>query len=192
MSITFSPNGLYFTSDTHFGHANIINFCERPFSCVEEMDEQLISNWNRTVGKTDTVFHLGDFCLGGAEKWINILDRLNGKIHLIMGNHDLRNLKARVRDRFENVSLEQHIMVANQKIYLNHYPFLCFSGSYDGTWQLFGHVHTGKVNKGIDYPRLTMLFPNQYDVGVDNNDYRPISFNEIKKRLAKPLPESDN
>lgn len=185
MSTTFSPNGLFFTSDTHFGHGHIIDFCERPFSSIEEMDEKLIINWNSVVGKNDTVFHLGDFCLGNANKWNNILDRLNGKIHLIIGNHDLRNLRLSVRDRFESVSLEQHIMVGNQKIYLNHYPFLCFSGSYDGTWQLFGHVHTGKVNKGIDFPRLSMLFPNQYDVGVDNNNYKPVSFKEIQTILCK-------
>lgn len=73
----------YFTSDTHFYHGNIIRFCNRPFEDVEMMNETIISNWNNTVGLDDTVFHLGDFCLGGSAEWTKILDRLNGKIYLL-------------------------------------------------------------------------------------------------------------
>ena len=91
MNFKFNAEQTFFTSDTHFNHANIIRFCNRPFKDVEQMNEVMIANWNNVIGKDDTVFHLGDFCLGGAAEWTKILDRLNGKIYLIMGNHDLKS-----------------------------------------------------------------------------------------------------
>ncbi len=73
------------------------------------------------------------------------------------------------------------IRVDGQAIVLNHNPFLCYGGSYRGVWQLFGHVHSGPLSKdGKDFPRLSMLFPSQYDVGVDNNGFMPVSFDELK------------
>ena len=93
MNYKFDGAKVYFTSDTHFNHANIIGFCNRPFKNVEEMNETLITNWNRVVGVDDIVFHLGDFCLGGSAEWTNVLNRLNGKIYLIVGNHDIKNLR---------------------------------------------------------------------------------------------------
>ena len=95
---------------------------------------------------------------------IKTLDRLNGKIYLILGNHDLK-----------------------QKIYLNHYPFLCFDGGYKDVWQLFGHVHTRQNNTGIDAARLQYLYPTQYDVGVDNNNFTPVSFEQVKRIITKQI-----
>lgn len=190
MNYRFKEEGVFFTSNTHFNHTNIIKFCNRPFKNVEEMDETLISNWNRVIGTDDCVFHLGDFCLGGSAEWTKVLDRLNGKIYLILGNHDLKNLKQGFIHRFEKVVMQMHIQVGNQKIYLNHCPFLCYGGAYSNTWQLFGHVHTSKHNTGKDKNRLDMLFPTQYDVGVDNNNFAPISFVEVKKIVEKQIENS--
>ena len=75
MNYKFDGAKVYFTSDTHFNHANIIGFCSRPFKNVNEMNETLIANWNRVVGVDDIVFHLGDFCLGGSAEWTNVLNR---------------------------------------------------------------------------------------------------------------------
>ena len=111
-------------------------------------------NWNRVVGQDDIVFHLGDFCLGGSHEWTKILNRLNGKIYLILGNHDLKNIRQGYASRFELTSMQMHIEVDKQKIYLNHCPFLCYGGAYGNTWQLFGHVHTSKYNTGKDASRL--------------------------------------
>lgn len=91
--IKYSPDHTFFTSDTHFGHANIIRLCNRPFQNVEEMNEVLIENWNKVVSKDDTVFHLGDFAFGGSSVWNSIIPRLNGHINLIIGNHDRKNLR---------------------------------------------------------------------------------------------------
>ena len=86
------------------------------------MNETIISNWNRVVGHDDIVFHLGDFCLGGSAEWINVLSRLNGKIYLITGNHDVKNLRQDYRKYFEQVVMQMYIEVDKQKIYLNHCP----------------------------------------------------------------------
>lgn len=109
MNYKFDGAKVYFTSDTHFNHANIIGFCSRPFKNVNEMNETLIANWNRVVGVDDIVFHLGDFCLGGSAEWTNVLNRLNGKIYLIVGNHDMKNLRQSYYDRFEEIVMQKHI-----------------------------------------------------------------------------------
>ncbi|MBR1517311.1 MAG: metallophosphoesterase [Bacteroidales bacterium] len=190
MNYKFDGNGVFFTSDTHFNHTNIIGFCQRPFKSVDEMNEQIIDNWNKVVGKDDIIFHLGDFCLGGAAEWNKFLDCLNGKIYLIMGNHDLNNIRQSVVDRFEHVAMQMYIEVDKQRIYLNHYPFLCYEGSYEDVWQLFGHVHTRKDNTGLDADRLRHLYPTQYDVGVDNNGFSPISFGQIKRIIDMQVERS--
>ena len=187
MNYKFDGDRVFFTSDTHFYHTNIINFCGRPFKNVEVMNETLIANWNSVVGPDDIVFHLGDFCLGGSAEWTNILNRLNGKIYLIVGNHDIKNLRQGYYSHFEHIAMQMHIEVGNQKIYLNHCPFLCYGGAYRETWQLFGHVHTSKQNTGIDAPRLHMLFPTQYDVGVDNNNFTPVSFEQVKRIIERQV-----
>lgn len=189
MNFNFKGENLYFTADSHFNHANIIKFCNRPFNNVEQMNETLIDNWNQVVGKDDIVFHLGDFCLGGAAEWTKLLDRLNGKIYLILGNHDLKNIRQGFIQRFEHVALQMFITVDKQKMYLSHYPFLCFEGGYKDVWQLFGHVHTRKNNTGIDAERLQYLYPTQYDVGVDNNNFEPVSFEEVKAIIDRQVKQ---
>lgn len=179
---TFEPDNIWFTSDTHFYHENIIHFCNRPFKDVAEMNETLIRNWNETVPEDGIVFHLGDFCLGGSQYWNDILYRLNGKIYLILGNHDMKNIRQGFMKRFEYVTQQMTIRVGGQSIILNHNPFLCYGGAYRDVWQLFGHVHSGPLSKtGLDHPRLNVLFPLQYDVGVDNNNFRPVSFAEVRR-----------
>ena len=194
MKIKFdsSKENLFFTSDTHFWHKNIIKYCNRPFSSPEEMNLVLIENWNRVVSKNDTVFHLGDFAFCSPSRYKEILEQLNGKIILILGNHDYRNIKEGYMNLFEGVYQQLKINVdGTQNIYLNHFPFLCFDGSWSNQeqkWQLFGHVHSGpRSSSGLDNKRLDILFPNQYDVGVDNNDFTPVSYSEIKNRIKNQI-----
>ena len=78
----------WFISDLHFSHKNVLEFENRPFETIEEMESKMIEAWNLVVGKHDKVYMLGDFCFGGANKWIEILDQLKGQIALIKGNHD--------------------------------------------------------------------------------------------------------
>ena len=187
---TYGKKNLFFTSDTHFFHGRIIELCNRPFHSVEEMNEALITNWNRVVPRDGVVFHLGDFAFGGPDEWNSILDRLNGEIHLILGNHDMRMARTEVMDRFSEVTLQKIISVDGRNILLNHYPFLCYSGENRGEWQLFGHIHSGEHNdSGADIPRLRHLFRTQYDVGVDNNRFTPLSYGELESIiLDSPNP----
>lgn len=178
---------LFFTSDTHFGHTKIIGYANRPFDSVEEMDEMLIRNWNETVPEDGIVFHLGDFCFGNNSRWKAVLEQLNGQKYLILGNHDYKNFPPSCDHYFKRVTQQLHIYVDGQEIYLNHHPFLTFGGAYGQAWQLYGHVHSGPRDPGIglDYGLIFKTFSTQYDVGVDNNNYRPVSYTEVKKIIAE-------
>lgn len=192
MVTKFPESGVFFTSDTHFGHKHILDFCHRPFSCIEEHDEALIANWNSVVGPDDTVFHLGDFGFGGFPFWKNICEQLNGHIILIIGNHDWNNMTAGARQLFDECISQARILINEQTIYLNHFPFLCFDHQNPKTSkqlsiQLHGHVHSGPLSEGTDIERLKYCFPTQYDVGVDNNDYRPISWKQVKEKIDSQI-----
>ena len=188
MITKFTGEGLFFVSDTHFGHENILKFCKRPFSSIEEHDKALIDNWNSVIGPEDTVFHLGDFCFGGFPKWKEIREQLNGHIILIIGNHDRRNLTAGAQALFDYVTYQMQITIDGKTVYLNHFPFLCFAHgtpelySNDNlAFNLFGHVHSGPNSASDDNGRLQYLYPTQYDVGVDNNNYYPVSWQKVNE-----------
>ena len=187
----FNSDNIWFTADTHFCHDIIVKFSHRPFRDAAEMNDELIRRWNETVPEDGIVFHLGDFCQGNSSDWNNIMYRLHGKIYLILGNHDVKNMRPGYAQRFEQVAEQMTISVGGQSIILNHNPFLCYGGSYRDVWQLFGHVHSGPLSTtGLDLPRLKMLFPLQYDVGVDNNDFRPISFYDVKAKIEAQVEDA--
>ena len=174
---------IFFTSDTHFNHKAIISYCSRPFESVEEMNDRLIDNWNQVVKPNDTVYHLGDFALycNDVEQ---IRKKLNGKINLIQGNHD----RSKIGKYFDWFGPQLRINYKKQDIILNHYPLLTYAGCYTNTWNLFGHVHTLKVPNGNpDTTRMNYLLPLQYDVGVDNNNFTPVSFDEVYEIINKQL-----
>ena len=176
---------IFFTSDTHFGHTNIIKYCRRPFDSIKDHDAALIRRWNDKVGPDDLVFHLGDVGFGDPAYINKVLSQLNGRIILVIGNHDWRLLKKLDMSRFEDVVQQVNMNIDGHHIYLNHFPMLAFSGAYRGleaTWQLFGHVHTSPyTDEGLDQARMKHLFTTQYDVGVDNNDFTPVSFEEVRQ-----------
>jgi calcineurin-like phosphoesterase family protein len=166
---------VFFTSDTHFGHDAAIRNCERLFRSVPEMDEALIAAWNGAVGPADTVYHLGDFLVGAQHEAPYYLDRLNGQIHLIEGNHDKGMLRTHA-GRFTSVSLMREMAVGEQRLVLCHYPLREWNGCYHGAWHLHGHVH-GRMNHDP--------VGHSMDVGVDCNEaYRPWSFEEVAAILS--------
>lgn len=176
----FSPEKVFFTSDTHFFHAGIIRHVRRPYADVSEMNDALVDNWNRTVPADGTVFHLGDFCFGSEAEWNAVLDRLKGRIYLVLGNHDLPLVGKDVMRRFAGVSHEMAVKVGGRDLILNHYPLLWYGGAEGRAWQLFGHIHSGPEMCGIlPDDRAGMLLPCQYDVGVDNNGFSPVPFERI-------------
>ena len=162
---------IYFVSDTHFGHDNIIKYSDRPVKNVTEMNRVLIDNWNSVVQKGDTVYHVGDFSFGsGSKDPDKYFYQLNGKKHLIKGNHDNK----RTLDLpWESVSDVKIIKVEKQQIFLQHYSMRTWYHSYKGVWMIYGHSH-GTLPETDD---LT------FDVGVDCWGLRPISFEEVKKKM---------
>jgi calcineurin-like phosphoesterase family protein len=164
----------FFTSDTHFYHKNIIKYCNRPFSSVEEMNEQLIYNWNAVVSSKDKIYHLGDFCFTDKTKTSAILDRLNGKKYLVYGNHD-RVIKKSIelQSKFEWCKNLTEIQFYSRNFVLCHYPFHSWRGSNRGAIHLHGHTHGTLVEQKL----------NRVDVGVDCNNLKPISLEQILENI---------
>jgi calcineurin-like phosphoesterase family protein len=168
---------VWFTSDTHFGHANIVTYSGRPFADVNEMDEALVLNWNAVVKPGDVVYHVGDFALCDAEIATKIVKRLAGQKYLVFGNHDkrLRKDKSFLENWIWAKDLAD-ITVGEQRVVLMHYAMRVWNQSHRGAWQLHGHSH-GSLKED---PHLL-----QADVGVDCWDQRPVSFEEIATKMAK-------
>ncbi len=180
-----STNGIFFTADTHFGHKNIIKYCNRPYDHLDHMMEEMIKTWNSTVGELDTVFHLGDFSFLDRDKSAWILSRLNGVIILIKGNHDSTKIVENIG--FDGVydlvelAVEEDSGVT-QLITLCHYPIAVWPSSHYGAWHLHGHSHgTYKVNTG-----------KVVDAGWDVWG-KPISYDVIKTYMnSRKLSEVDH
>jgi len=167
---------VWFVSDTHFGHKNILEYSHRPFDTIEVHDEALIERWNDRVRPGDLVYHLGDFALCDEAGAIAIAKRLSGQKYLIFGNHDkrLRKSKPFLSQWIWARDLEG-IVVSEQRIVLCHFAMLTWNQSHRGAWQLHGHSH-GSLH---DDPRALRL-----DAGVDCWNYGPVSFEEIRDRMA--------
>ena len=149
------------------------------------MNEKLIENWNNKVSEDDTIYHLGDFAFGGFPMWESIRPRLNGHIYLVLGNHDLKQNvqnKERMLQMFDGIKHQMQIGVDGHIIYMTHFPLLCYP-SPETNIAIFGHVHSGPNSTGCDTPRLKYLYKNQYDVGVDNNNFAPISYAELMSKI---------
>lgn len=169
----------FYTSDTHFFHRNVIDYCKRPFSSVEEMNQEMIRRWNSTVNPSDTVFHLGDFSFGKRTLTREVLDQLHGDIILIVGNHD----SSRIRPLFKKTFLQWNTKMANQDVTLSHYPFedLRFperSPKNERQWLLHGHVHSGWKQKD-----------KMINVGVDVWDFYPVSETQIISLIQDEAPQ---
>lgn len=157
----------FFTSDLHFHHTNVIGFCNRPFSSVEQMNDVLMSNWNSVVGEKDHVWFLGDFSFGTYEQTEKVLQQLKGIKHLVVGNHDRKGRAEKLFNRdWNRWFVERHdyvrVKINGHKFVLCHFPFSSWERGYIN---LHGHLHSlaGYKNKW-----------RQWDVGVDANNYTPI------------------
>lgn len=165
---------IYFTADTHFGHKNIMNFCPktRPYKSVEDMDADLVYRWNSLVSDDDIVYFLGDF------KFSNVMYEkyLNGKKHLILGNHDRRNNV----DGWESISSYKEIKLDGKLICLFHFPISAWNRQQYGALHLHGHTH-GNNHDRPDVPCV----PNRLDVGVDATGKIAISWEEVQEQIKK-------
>ena len=171
---------VYFTADLHFGHENIIKFCDRPFDSVEAMNKSLISNWNETVNHNDDIYILGDFT-NEVRKAKQFLSVLNGKKYMIAGNHDSWLETPDDTCVFLEWVKEYAVINSNGfKWVLFHYPIAEWSGFYRGSIHLHGHVHNRQISSSWN-PSIVRAF----NVGVDVNDYKPVSIDELIRRAKK-------
>lgn len=168
---------IHFTSDTHWHHANVIRYSDRPYSSVEEMNKALIQNWNRQVDPADTVWHLGDLAFCQYPQLVQILKQLNGRKNLVLGNHD--RVVEQNRDRLLSSGLVDSIQ-SYAELRSDEHPFIClfhygmrvWNKSHHGSIMLYGHSHGSLPPWG-----------KSVDVGVDSkeisHEYRPYSLTEI-------------
>jgi calcineurin-like phosphoesterase family protein len=170
---------IYFTGDQHFGHANIIKHCNRPFESVADMDVYLLEQWNERVGGNDTIYILGDLFFRNAVSTEEYLGRLHGKKHLIVGNHDRDWMKkADLQKYFLSVSNMLETSDGAHKLILCHYPMMTWNGSSKGSYLIYGHIHN---NTNAAYYPLLRSMPNALNAGVDVNHFRPVNFTELVK-----------
>lgn len=172
----------WFTSDHHFGHHNIIGYESRPFKDVTHMEEVMIERWNEKVAPEDNVYIVGDFSFHRHHRTAEILARLNGKKHLIWGNHDDHN-RNRLLKIFDSVYDQVILHLSNNiRIKVSHFPYISSHESYqdvrhkkfrpydEGHWLVHGHVHSQwKINKSM----------KMINVGVDVWDFYPINHDKI-------------
>ena len=179
---------VFFTADTHFNHARIIDYARRPFHSAGEMDEAIFANWAATVRPCDTVYHLGDVAFGPKKKVEEIVERIRalpGTKNLIPGNHDNR-YPGILANGFDNVLPPIFKISAatdsgkKVRIVLCHYPLLTWDGAFHEVLQLYGHVH-GRI------PGTAL----QMDVGVDAWGFAPVRLENLLRRMAS-LPEWKN
>lgn len=164
---------IWFTSDLHYGHKAIINLCEREFSSVEEMNRTLIQNWNSVVKRGDTVYILGDISHRCSVEEVNeFISKLNGKKILIRGNHDKEYDFSLFEEVVDYLELKGYASVG---IVLMHYPLLEWNGLRKGAIHLHGHQH----NKMGYNEQMCEEGIRRYDVGVDANQYSPVSLKQI-------------
>jgi calcineurin-like phosphoesterase family protein len=168
---------IWFTSDTHFGHRNIIRYCNRPFKNVWEMNHQLIENWNAVVRPEDTVYHLGDFSFLAPKQAKDLIECLNGTIKIVRGNHDENpTFYGGLLDFFSPG--HSVVTIDTLDIEMCHYPERLGGAAAD--FHMCGHIHTQW--RSWEKPDGTIL----YNVGVDEWDYHPISIEDITEDMKNP------
>ena len=191
MKITIDNQNIFFISDLHLFHPNVIKHDNRPFVDVHQMHDTIITNWNNVVTSKDIVFNLGDLSLVNKSNIKTIINQLNGNIYHINGNHDKPSF-IKSLDKFidvldlvdlyvvdetatDNIGTKQHIVLA-------HYPILSWNRKHHGSWHLHGHSHQNLVNdSNYDWYYKGMVM----DVGCNGINYTPISYTEIKEIFQK-------
>ena len=174
----------WFSADLHLGHKNIIEYCKRPFKDVEEMNGVITKNFIEKIKEGDTLYLLGDLSFNSQiiYRFLSNFQRIN--LHYITGNHDRKETLDTIKNHpiTKSIYTMKNISVENIRITLCHYPMLRWYKSHFGSWNLFGHVHGRLNNKTIG---------KQYDVGVDNNNFMPISFQEIITIMKRQKDNED-
>jgi calcineurin-like phosphoesterase family protein len=163
---------IYFTADTHFNDPRVLRIDRRPFKDLHSHDEALVAAWNGVVGREDDVWHLGDFARGTEAFKQAMLERLNGRKHLVVGNND--DTATAGSPQWRSVQNYAELVVDDIRLILCHYAFRTWNKMGKGSINLHGHSH-GRLKS----------MPRQYDVGVDAFQYRPVALDGILASRAK-------
>ena len=182
----------FFTADCHFNHKSILKLGSgRDFKSIEDMNDTIIKKWNDKVSSKDDVYILGDMFWGMNEFQIqSYMDKLKGHKHLIIGNHDKINEYVK-SNRFKEIVQYKELEMDNTGVILTHYPLAEWDGFYYGTYHLYGHVH-GTFNLAEFTLKRERPNGNCWDVGVDNNNFEPVTFEEIKEKIRQNIRNIEN
>lgn len=177
---------IYYISDNHWNHANIIKYCNRPFADVDEMDFEMTKRWNEIVKAEDTVYYLGDFALGKGEDIAPLVASLNGQKHLIYGNHDEKALSKHHQADWLSIKAEDYIDDNGRIVWMSHYPLYkkiitdkrnLVRPKATRNWDisLCGHCHNewqisdaGCINVGSDN---YLFYPQTLDQLIEKNNW---------------------
>ena len=187
--LILSSKNLFFSSDLHFGHKNILRYTKRHLrygetletlvpsnitrwkEVIDLMNEDIITQWNSVVKADSTVILLGDNGFLGSKKLNYLMNRLNGTIHLVLGNHD-----EHIPDRFASVSYYLELIADGQQIVCSHYPMYRWNQISKGSWHLYGHEHGNLIGDPVLESMKSM------DVGVDcHSEFCPFSMSEVRE-----------
>lgn len=172
-----------FIADTHFGHTQILNECRPQFKTIEEMDEFIINNINRKMTRGDTLYIIGDFSYRSKKSPIEYLEAIKPKKVLILGNHDAWVKKLTKEEKEKHFPYGVYDMLCKKKngieLHFHHYPRLDWNGShyFGSSFAICGHIHQRK--EGRTSAELFPLIKNQFNAGVDINNYEPVTFEEL-------------
>lgn len=166
---------VFFITDPHFGHSNIIKMCNRPFCDVEEMNERMIKTWNEKVHGNDTVYIVGDMFFRCADEE-QVLKRLKGNKRLIKGNHDRSWIKSPdILKYFLSVDDYLETSDGRHSLVFCHYPLLSWNRPHK-SYMVFGHIHN---NVNSDYFPLICAREHMLNAGAEINGYEPVTFDEL-------------
>lgn len=171
---------VYFTSDWHLYHTNIIKYSHRPFRDYKHMNKMLLQNYFDTVKTGDTVFFLGDFTFGRQSRYDEIVDIVKQitdgiNFHVILGNHDHERIVSLFKKYATSVEKLKEIKIGDQSITMCHYPMVSYKRSHRNAWQLYGHHHRSTAD---------IVQGKKWNVCVDTTHFKPLSFKELKKIMV--------
>lgn len=176
---------VWFTSDLHFWHKNICQYCGRPYETVEQMNTSIVNNWKQLIKDDDIVFVLGDLGFCGIEKLRAEIEQLSGQIYVIQGNHDPDKNLAKLKEeglikdycKIQYITIVDDEECPDQELTLCHFPMIDWYNKEKGSWMIHGHQH--------QLPETPSCSVKHWDVGLDKNNMQPINFEQLKINITK-------
>lgn len=183
---------VFFTSDLHFGHFNILRYDSRPFASIAEMDAEIVARWNSVVKNEDVTYILGDVSWRSDSETAELLKQLNGKKILIVGNHDdIRNIGEKSQKEFAEIHFgywEIFDKELHKKVILSHYPIHFWNGQRKGAIMLYGHVHNMLDHEAVKdahklVDALLGIQSTMINVGCMHWDYTPQTLQQMLMKM---------